>query len=111
MREGGIVSLYALENRAAPGFMPREMLVKKGEAFYAKRTTGINRRFSASGPAREYDYVIRCWNTPELPEGVQYAIPEDGKQYRIEPAERIFDQDAIDLTLTRLEDFYDVFTE
>lgn len=111
MREGGIVKLYALENVASPGFMPSEKLVKKGEAYYAKRTSGINRRFTADGPARDYAYVIRCWNTPELPEDVKYAIPEDGKQYRIEPAEPIFDQDAVDLTLVRLEDYYDVSTE
>ncbi len=111
MREGGIVKLYALENVSRPGFMPNEMLVEKGSAYYAKRTSGVNRRFTAEGPARDYAYVIRCWNTPELPEGVVYAIPEDGNQYRIDPAEPIFDHDAIDLTLVRLEDFYDVFTE
>lgn len=111
MREGGIVKLYALENVASPGFMPSEKLVKKGEAYYAKRTSGISRRFTADGPARDYAYVIRCWNTPELPEDVKYAIPEDGKQYRIYPAEPIFDQDAVDLTLVRLEDYYDVSTE
>lgn len=111
MREGGIVRLYALENVASPGFMPSEKLVKKGKAYYAKRTSGINRRFTADGPARDYAYVIRCWNTPELPADVKYAIPEDGKQYRIEPAEPIFDQDAVDLTLVRLEDYYDVSTE
>ena len=46
-----------------------------------------------------------------LPDGVKYAIPEDGKQYRIDPAQPIYDMDAIDLTLVRLENFYDVLTE
>lgn len=111
MREGGIVTLYALENIARPGLMPTEKLVPKGTAFYAKVTSGVTRRYAALGANREYDFVIRCWNMTELPEGVKYAIPEDGKQYRIDPAEPIFDADAIDLTLTRLEDYYDVLTE
>lgn len=111
MREGGIVTLYALENIANPGFMPAEKLVPKGTAYYAKVTSGVTRRFAALGANREYDFVIRCWNMIELPDGVKYAIPEDGKQYRIDPAEPIFDADAIDLTLTRLEDFYDVIAE
>lgn len=111
MRDGGIVTLYALENVASPGFMPTEKLVAKGTAYYAKRTSGINRRYAAMGANREFDFVIRCWNMTELPDGVKYAIPEDGNQYRIDPAEPIFDQDAIDLTLVRLEDYYDVFTE
>lgn len=111
MREGGIVTLYALENVARPGFMPAEMLVEKGTAYYAKRTSGINRRYTAMGANREFNFVIRCWNMTELPDGVKYVIPEDGNQYRIDPAEPIFDQDAIDLTLVRLEDYYDVFTE
>lgn len=111
MRDGGLVTLYALENVAQPGFMPREMLVAKGTAFYAARTSGVARRYAALGANRDYNFVIRCWNMVELPEGVKYAIPEDGKQYRIDPAEPIFDEDAIDLTLVRLEDFYDVFTE
>lgn len=110
MREGGLVKLYALENVAEPGFMPTEKLVEKGQAFYANRTSGVTRRYAALGANRDYNYVIRCWNMTELPDGVLYAVPEDGKQYRIDPAEPIVDQDAIDLTLVRLEDFYDVFT-
>lgn len=110
MRDGGIVTLYALENIAQPGFMPREALVEKAKAFYSLRTSGVARRYAALGANREYAYVIRCWNMTELPDGVLYAIPEDDKQYRIDPAEPIYDSDAIDLTLVRLEAFYDVLT-
>lgn len=108
MRDGGIVRLYALENIAQPGFMPTEKLVEKGSAYYSKMISGVTRRYAALGANREYDFLIRCWNMTELPDGVKYAIPEDGKQYRIDPAEPIFDEDAIDLTLVRLEDFFDV---
>lgn len=105
------MTLYALENIAEPGFMPVEKLVEKGTAFYSYSTAGITRIYAAMGANREFDLVIRCWNMTELPEGVRYAIPEDGKQYRIDPAQPIYDADAIDLTLVRLEDFYDVVAE
>lgn len=103
--------MYALENVARPGFMPAEKLVRKGTAYYSKRTSGVTRRYAALGANRDYDYVIRCWNMTELPDNVKYAIPEDGYQYRIDPAEAIYDEDAMDLTLTRLEEFYNVATE
>lgn len=105
------MTLYALENIAEPGFMPVEKLVEKGTAFYSYSTAGITRIYAAMGANREFDLVIRCWNMTELPDGVRYAIPEDGKQYRIDPAQPIYDADAIDLTLVRLEDFYDVVAE
>ena len=111
MRDGGIVKLYALENTADPGFMPVEKLVEKGTAFYSYSTAGITRIYAAMGANRQFDLVIRCHNMVALPDGVKYAIPEDGKQYRIDPAQPIYDEDAIDLTLIRLEDFYDVLTE
>ncbi len=111
MRDGGLVTLYALENIAEPGFMPVEKLVEKGTAYYSYSTAGITRIYAAMGANREFDMVIRCHNMTELPEGVKYAIPEDGKQYRIDPAQPIYDADAIDLTLVRLEDFYDVVAE
>ena len=111
MRDGGLVTLYALENIAEPGFMPVEKLVQKGTAYYSYSTAGITRIYAAMGANRQFDLVIRCWNMTELPEGVKYAIPEDGKQYRIDPAQPIYDADAIDLTLVRLEDYYDVLAE
>lgn len=111
MRDGGIVTLYTLENTAEPGFMPVEKLVEKGTAYYSYSTAGITRIYAAMGANRQFDLVIRCHNMTELPEGVKYAIPEDGKQYRIDPAQPIYDADAIDLTLVRLEDYYDVLAE
>lgn len=108
MRDGGLVTLYALENTAQPGFMPVERLVEKGKAYYSYVTAGITRIYAAMGANRQFDLVIRCHNMIALPEGVKYAIPEDGQQYRIDPAQPIYDEDAIDLTLVRLEDYFDV---
>lgn len=108
MRDGGQVSLYSLTNTATDGFMPVEKLVSVATAFYSYYTTGITRTYAALGANRQFDMVIRCWNMTALPDGVKFAIPEDGNQYRIDLAQPIYDEDAIDLTLVRLEDFYDV---
>lgn len=108
MRDGGIVTLYSLQNTADAGFMPVERLVAQGTAYYSYSTAGITRIYAALGANKRIDMVIRCHNMTALPDGVKYAIPEDGNQYRIDPAQPIYDEDAIDLTLVRLEDFYDV---
>jgi hypothetical protein len=40
-----------------------------------------------------------------------FVILEDGYQYRIDAVQEQPDLDAVDLTLVRLEDFYDVADE
>lgn len=111
MRDGGLVKLYALENTAQPGFMPAEKLVKKDEEYFSFVTVGVTRMYAAIGANREFDFLIRCWNMPQLPDCVKYAILEDGNQYRIDRANSIVDDDATELYLVRLEDFYDVAAE
>lgn len=108
MRDGGLVTLYSLENVAQPGFMPVQKLVEQGKAYYSYVTAGITRIYAAMGANRQFDLVIRAHNMVSLPGNAKYAIPEDGLQYRIDPAQPVYDEDAIDLTLVRLEDFYDV---
>lgn len=110
MRDGGNIKLCSLSETQEPGFMPVQVLKVEAEPFFSYRTGGVTRRFAALGVGFEYDYVVRCWNITELPDGVEYAVLPDGKQYHVD-AEPIFDEDALDLTLTRLEDFYDVVTE
>lgn len=109
MRDGGKVKLCSLTETQTSGFMPVQVLAVQLEPFFSYRTGGVTRRFAAKGVNFEYDFVIRCWNITELPEGVEYAVL-NGKQYHID-AEPIFDEDALDLTLTRLEEFFDVLTE
>lgn len=115
MREGGILKLYTLQNIARPGFMPAEKLVYNCEFYYSKMTTGVTRRYAALGANRNYNLVVRCWNASmwytSLPDDVRYAIDESGKQYRIDFADPVYDQDAIDITLVNLEDFLDVASE
>jgi hypothetical protein len=112
MRDGGILTLYALQNVGAPGSMTEEMLVETGTAFYAYRTAGVTRRYQAKGASAEFDFVVRCFNTAELPEGTRYCVLDDGvTQYQIDIAEPLADENAVDLTLIRVEDLYEVLTE
>lgn len=108
MRDSGKIKLYALENAAVPGFMPAEKLVYKDEQFFSKVTTGITRRYAAFGANRNYSGVVRLWNITALPDGVKYAVDEDGIQYRIDFDDAKYDSDSLELTLVRLEDYYDV---
>lgn len=110
MREAGILRLYSLENVAAPGLMPSEKLVYNCEFYCSNVSTGVTRRYAALGANRDYSAVVRCWNAT-IPHDVKYAVDEKGIQFRIDVAEPLYDLDAVDLTLVRLEEFYDVAEE
>lgn len=107
MRDEGLLTFYELENVAEQGMMPEEKLVKIGEAFYANRTIGYNRRYAAQGANRQIDKLVRTYNT-DIPHDGMYVILEDGLQYQIDSMSEIVDEDATDLTLVRIEDYYEV---
>lgn len=107
MRDAGILKLYNLTNTSTMGDAPVEKLVLLGTAFYAEKTVGYNRIYAARGANEQIDTVVRCYNT-DVPYGAKYVILEDGNQYQISVKQKIVDEDATDLTLVRLEDYYDV---
>lgn len=109
MRDGGILTIYSLQDVGEAGFMPEEKLVSEGTAFFSYRTIGVTRLYAALGANREIEKLVRCWNT-DVPESGKYVII-DGIQYQIDAAQAIVDEDAVDLTLVRLEDFYNVAGE
>jgi hypothetical protein len=108
MRDDGILTFYKLSNVASPGRMPVETLVSAGTAYYGRRNVGVTRMYAAAGANREFDLLVRCHNTPDVPDKAQYVILEDGKQYRIDFVQQNPELDAVDLTLVRLEANYDV---
>lgn len=108
MRDDGVLTFYNLTNIAQPGRMPVEKLAATGTAFYSRRQVGVTRMYQAAGANRHIDLLVRCHNTPEIPGNAKYVIPEDGLQYRIDLAQYIPDLEAVDLTLVRLEAFFDV---
>jgi len=107
MRDAGILKLYNLVCTTTSGDAPVEKLEKIAESFYAEKTVGYNRIYAARGANEQIDTVVRCYNT-DVPYSAKYAVLEDGNQYQITVKQKIVDEDATDLTLVRLEDYYDV---
>lgn len=110
MRDMGILTLCALTTTASDGNYPAEKLVSVGTAYYAERTVGYNRIYAAKGANEEIDTVVRCYNT-DVPYSAKYAVLEGGDQYQISVKQKIVDEDATDLTLVRVENYYDVASE
>ena len=107
MRDMGLLTLYDLVTTSTSGDMPVEKLSSLGTAFYAEKTVGYNRIYAARGANEEIDIVVRCYNT-DVPYSAKYVVLEDGNQYQISVKQKIVDEDCTDLTLVRLEDYYDV---
>lgn len=110
MRDAGILTLYNLTSTTSTGDVPVEKLESLGTAFYAERTVGYNRIYAARGANQEIDMVVRCYNT-DVPYSAKYVVLEDGNQYQISVKQKIVDEDATDLTLVRVENYYDVASE
>ena len=85
-----------------------EKLVEVGTAYYSERVVGYSRYYAALGANQRIDALVRCHNT-EMPKNGKYVILEDGDQYRVDAVQKIIEQGAVDLTLVRLEEFYDVY--
>lgn len=111
VRDGGKAVFCRLKNTAPPGAMPVEKLEEVGRLWFAWVDTGAVRYYAASGANRQYDAVIWCLNTVNLPEGAAYVIIPTGEQYRIDRDQARFSENALELTLVRLENFYDLITE
>lgn len=108
MRDEGILTFYNLINTALPGAKPKEKLKEIGLiAYYANKTIGFNRLYAAKGANYKLDKLVRAYAT-ELPESAKYVILEDGRQYRIADINAIVDEDAIDLSLERLNKNFEV---
>ena len=110
MRDAGILKFYNLTSTSAAGDTPVEKLELLGSSFYAEKTIGYNRIYAARGANESIDTVVRCYNT-DIPYSAKYVVLEDGNQYQISVKQKIVDEDATDLTLVRLEDYYDVVSE
>lgn len=108
MRDSGILKVYTLENIAAKGDKPVNKLVEMAACYYADKTVGFTRLFAAKGANVLIDSLVRCFNTGPFPKDV-YVILEDGLQYRVAAQQVIVEEDAVDLTLERCGENYDVY--
>ena len=106
----GLVTIYRVENSAAPGEKPKKRLAPKGSLRYQRRTVGIQRHYAALNAGARVDLLLRVPYRPEVsPQDVAVPAP-DGKQYRITLVQVPEDVTpaVMDLTLERLERDYDM---
>ena len=104
------MALYRLVNTAEKGLMPQYTLSKLSDEFYAERVIGYNRQYAAMGVNQRVDVLARIWRNDAIMTN-DYAILEDGNQYRIDFIQHLTNEDglpATDLTLVRLNENYDV---
>lgn len=115
MFDAGIVSVCNLQNTAAPGRMPVQNLVPVFSAYFGERTVGYNRYYAARGVNQDISLLIRIWRRPvRIGQYAVLTMSENDGQYRITNVQKLLDDDGLkvtDLTLSALEEFYDVATE
>lgn len=113
MRDDAIITICRLTNTAEPGAMPKEVLTEVLTAYGEERAVGYNRFFAAVGANTQIDVMIRIWRHPGINTGMYAVLSQSGNdgQYRIIQAQNVLDDDGLkvcDLSLQRLEDFYDL---
>ena len=114
MLADGTLRIYSLRNTAAPGEMPREMLVETipEDLYYSDRVIGVTRLYAAKGANQQISKLVRIWDVPV--EIGNYAVLDEQDQYRIDAIQPAKDDEGlkvVDLTLVREENHYEVLAE
>ena len=114
MLADGTLRIYSLRNTAAPGEMPREMLVETipEDLDYSDRVIGVTRLYAAKGANQQISKLVRIWDVPV--EIGNYAVLDEQDQYRIDAIQPAKDDEGlkvVDLTLVREENHYEVLAE
>ena len=118
MDREGILHICTLQNTAEAGFMPVQRLVPLVQSYYRKRTVGYNRLYAAMGANKEISLLVRCFNTevPDYNEQLYVVFmteetPITFEQFRVSAIQEIVEDGAIDLTLSKMEEYFDVSLE
>lgn len=95
--------------------MPVQELVSVFSAYFGERTVGYNRYYAAQGVNQDISLLIRIWRCPvRIGQYAVLTMSENDGQYRITNVQHLLDDDGLkvtDLTLSALEENYDVATE
>ncbi len=105
----GVVRIYTVTDAARPGYQPKPALTLTEALFYQERRVGLQRYYSSKQAQVQVERVIRTQLRPGVsPRCV--AITEDGVQYGIDLVQQVTDvyPASMDLTLTRIEQKYEV---
>lgn len=113
-RKDGIVYICELRKNASLGDRPRYMLSFIAKDWYAERAVGFRRQYAAKGVNEQVDMLVRIGYQPKARIGC-VAILGNGEQFRITNVTQARDDDTrlrvTELTLSRLEKYYDVPTQ
>ena len=107
----GIVTIYAVEDSAAPGYRPAPKPTKKVALRYEERRLGISRLYQARQSQIELERVIRVPRRPDI-HTQDLAKTEDGRLYRIDTVQSVSDvwPPSLDLSLAKTEQIWEVGT-
>lgn len=119
--DDGMARICELENIADPGFMPKRRLTVKTEQYFEERGISQSRQYLAKGVSEQVDMVIRIWDDGIRPRIGMYVVLTNyegqentgGDQFRIDNVQPLMNDEGLrvfDLTLSRMEDRYDVDT-
>lgn len=111
--DSGTLYLCELNNMADDGDMPSEKLTRVARHWYQERMIGMSRQYLAKGVNEQIDMLVRIHHDRTAKIGM-YVVLGNGDQFRITNITMIVGDDGLrytDLTLMRLEDFYDVADE
>lgn len=121
MKDAGKVRLCRLEDRneARSGKMPDYVLrpVDGTVHEFEERAIGVSRQYQAKGASEQVDLIARIWREPKARINMHAVVTDsdgyDG-QYIVRMAQNLLDDDGLkvtDLTLERMDQFYDVAAE
>lgn len=105
----GILTVYAVEDKAKAGYKPVIELSKKIVLRYEEQRLGIQRYYSGKQNQIQIERVLR---TPRVKQvnNQDIGVTEDGKQYRIDFVQVVQNiyPSCMDITLSKIEQEYEV---
>lgn len=130
MRDDGVLYICQLENVAENGDMPKEVLQVINKHWFENRVIGYGRFYTAQGVNQRVDRLVRIDLDNNVRIGM-YAVLGNGEQFRIDMVangQEVFERTKMidskyyrqpkivgnkytELTLSRVEDYYDVETD
>lgn len=109
--DDGIVFLCTITNTAETGLKPVEKITRTAKHYFEERTISFRRQYAAKGVNEQIDMLIRIHYDKSARIGM-IAELGNGDQFRIDNVTHAYDTDSrlryTELTLARLEDFFDV---
>lgn len=129
MKDDGVLYICNLVNEAENGDMPREVLQIVNKHWFENRVVGYGRFYSAQGVNQRVDRLVRINLDNNIRIG-QYAVLGNGEQFRIDMVshgQEVFERTKMidskyyrqpkivgnkytEITLSRVENYYDVQT-